>query len=1345
MSSSLIERREHVVAGRYHVERVLGEGGMGVVYRVRDAATGQWLALKQLRGAQTGPQAASFEREYRTLASLRHRRIVQVYEYGADDSGPFYTMELLEGSDLSARAPLPWRETCACLRDAASILGVLHARRLVHRDLSPRNLWLTPDGRLKLLDFGAAAPFGPSTEIVGTPPFVAPEALHGRGLDARCDLFALGALGYWLLTSTHAFGATSLDELPEHWEKAPPAPSSLAKLVAGGAKDIPPALDQLILSLLRVEPDERPESTGDLVDQLNALADLALEAEEVVVMAYLESSVFVAREHEQDQFAAALAHANLGTPQALSIEGPEGIGRTRLLSELATSARVAGATVVTASVGAGGRPYEAASSLLRALVTALPEEARRAAQPYLSVLGPLAPALVSDRSSRHPPVVRDAADDRARKQTALGSWFSALSRERTLVIILDDLDAADEESQALLAALAHAAKGDRLLLIGAVRSDHAEAHQATLRGFRTSARVLPLPPLALPEVREMLRSVFGEVRYLERLAVRLHKISGGSPSHTLMLARHLVRSGAARYAEGSWTLPAELPTDLPSTLGASLLLALEALSPEARALARLASVSQHGPLTLAMLRALGGSPDAITSLVEQHLLRATDDGFVLAFAEQRQTLLSELSAAQRATAHRVLADQLSESDEVLSLVRAALHRLHAGEHRVGLAGLLRVSRRVIAGEHEQLRSAVPLFAEALDLVRASEHDPRTTIPLLSVLAIAGYQVDRTYAARYGDDALRALQGALHFSLAKRLRPVLGKLLSLLVALLVTTLVLRVRRSKLRTIELATWLSTVAGFLMGPASLCLDRAKLRHYAEVLEPLLGLGPDHAVSQIYRFCLGLGLTIEDHCAAAPRQLAVVIDRLNQPRPISGLPEKNRQNLLASALYSYGLRETFACDPHLLVTAETLQAFSAMHAMQADQLRWLYYSHRGETALAEGYEQGLELKAIQQGTAWQAELLMPRHQARIALWTHDAAQNRRASVALTRLAAELPSCEVYARRARAVDLYLRGNLEQALPLLEVDEEPLARLGWTSMRALLAHVYSARGRHQEARSVCVDALARLTVDDLRYVIMSLPIEVELALADAHLGSLAEADARLASLLEAHADKGAIVLGLLLRARTQVALLRGDFASAEQHLEQVDAWYRPTRLQSLFRLGADLRAELRRARGLSSVTRAGSRLQAPDRRTPTLSDDDGHLLTRVKLMMTSRRGDNDGRAEAALLVALELTGADTGFLVCPDGAVRSVKLEEHPSDELVGWARTRLLDAGEEDERTVSSHEVEPARDGVYLDGLHHRIAILRKLSGHVDRPVAALVLGAPDAPPAIPSSAVLRVIGERL
>src|SRR5687768_1274203 len=158
-----------LVAGRYELKRLLGQGGMGEVQEALDTSSGKRVALKRLHAHVPAELFALFEREYHTLASLRHPRIVEVYEYGNDANGAYYTMELLEGCDLSKLAPMPWRAVCACLRDTASILGVLHARRLIHRDLSPKNLWRTPDGRLKLIDFGSLAPFGRVTGILGTP------------------------------------------------------------------------------------------------------------------------------------------------------------------------------------------------------------------------------------------------------------------------------------------------------------------------------------------------------------------------------------------------------------------------------------------------------------------------------------------------------------------------------------------------------------------------------------------------------------------------------------------------------------------------------------------------------------------------------------------------------------------------------------------------------------------------------------------------------------------------------------------------------------------------------------------------------------------------------------------------------------------------------------------------------------------------------------------------------------------------------------------------------------------------------------------------------------------------
>src|SRR5580693_2947184 len=223
--------RAERVANRYVVKEELASGGMGVVYRVLDRSTGEERALKRLNRNATNEVSLveAFEREYRVLAGLDHPRIIRVFDYGVDEVGPFYTMELLEGEDLRRSAPLPYRMACLYLRDVATSLSLLHARRLIHRDLSPSNVRMTPDGHCKLLDFGVLAAFGSSRLVVGTPPAIPPEALQGAPLDQRADLYALGALAYWVLTERHAYPAKQIDELRDLWKESPPAPSALVE------------------------------------------------------------------------------------------------------------------------------------------------------------------------------------------------------------------------------------------------------------------------------------------------------------------------------------------------------------------------------------------------------------------------------------------------------------------------------------------------------------------------------------------------------------------------------------------------------------------------------------------------------------------------------------------------------------------------------------------------------------------------------------------------------------------------------------------------------------------------------------------------------------------------------------------------------------------------------------------------------------------------------------------------------------------------------------------------------------------------------------------------------------
>ena len=221
---------------RYTVETELGSGGMAAVYRVRDESSGKVLALKRLLPQAVPASALLFRREYHTLARLRHPRIVEVYDYGVDAQGAYYTMELLDGEDLRALAPLGYKQACRCLRDVASALSLLHAHGLLHRDPTARNVRLTSDGRCKLIDFGALAPFGTPSTVAGTPPFVPPESLRGLPMDQRADLFSLGALAYYLLTGTHAYSARSIDQLESAWRTRPLRPSlRVAQLGASAA------------------------------------------------------------------------------------------------------------------------------------------------------------------------------------------------------------------------------------------------------------------------------------------------------------------------------------------------------------------------------------------------------------------------------------------------------------------------------------------------------------------------------------------------------------------------------------------------------------------------------------------------------------------------------------------------------------------------------------------------------------------------------------------------------------------------------------------------------------------------------------------------------------------------------------------------------------------------------------------------------------------------------------------------------------------------------------------------------------------------------------------------------
>lgn len=272
--------RQAMQLGQYTLESKLGEGGMGVVYLARHALLRRPTAVKLLPAEKSSEQAITrFEREVQQTCRLTHPNTVAIFDYGRTEDGVFYyAMEYLDGislEDLVAQyGPLPQGRVIYLLLQVAEALSEAHQLGLVHRDIKPDNLMLCERGGLadtvKVLDFGLvreldADPASRDTgqAIQGTPLYMAPEALlRPLEVDARVDLYALGAVAYFLLTGEVLFGGSVTEVLAHHLQTPPTPPSQRL----GAPLD--PRLEEVVLRLLAKDPEHRYASARDLARAL---------------------------------------------------------------------------------------------------------------------------------------------------------------------------------------------------------------------------------------------------------------------------------------------------------------------------------------------------------------------------------------------------------------------------------------------------------------------------------------------------------------------------------------------------------------------------------------------------------------------------------------------------------------------------------------------------------------------------------------------------------------------------------------------------------------------------------------------------------------------------------------------------------------------------------------------------------------------------------------------------------------------------------------------------------------------------------------------------------------------
>jgi serine/threonine protein kinase len=283
--------------GPYEIVSPLGKGGMGEVYRARDTRLGREVALKVLpeTGANDADTLRRFEREARAVAALNHPNILSIHDTGEFRGVPYAVTELLEGENLSDRlraGPVAPKRATEIACQIADGLSAAHARGVIHRDIKPENIFLTNDGRAKILDFGiarigprpgdittgaAAARGGTSSQfIMGTAGYMSPEQVRGKSIDFRTDIFSLGAVFYEMLTGRRAFDRPAMVETMTSVLKDDPAKFP-------ETEKIPTEIRPFIFRALEKDPADRYQTARDLLLDLRAFqAEQTHEAAERV-------------------------------------------------------------------------------------------------------------------------------------------------------------------------------------------------------------------------------------------------------------------------------------------------------------------------------------------------------------------------------------------------------------------------------------------------------------------------------------------------------------------------------------------------------------------------------------------------------------------------------------------------------------------------------------------------------------------------------------------------------------------------------------------------------------------------------------------------------------------------------------------------------------------------------------------------------------------------------------------------------------------------------------------------------------------------------------------------------
>jgi hypothetical protein len=657
------ESHRRRLGDRFEIVAQLGAGSMGEVYRARDRARGHDVALKLLP-ALDATSLLRFKNEFRALHDVQHPNLVRLHELYEDHGTWFFTMQLVDGVDLLAWIGTDEARLRAVLPQIAQALHRLHTDGLVHRDVKPSNVLVTPAGRAMVLDFGLVAPTWSPGEGVGTPAFMAPEQVEGD-IGPAADWYAFGVLLFRALTGRVPFVGGADEVMQAKGERAAPCVFSVRA-------DAPADLARLANALLARRAVDRP--SGDAV-----LAMLGTGAGPT----RFAKNVLVGRDRELAELRQAVVDRMAGAVFTVQVIGESGIGKTTLLRALAEETEASGAAWVLT-----GRCWERESVPYKGFDGVIDElAARMEAEEWTlpdvgwsSILVQAFPVL------RRVPALAGLApygdigghETAARVSGALRWLFAEIATHQPLALVIDDLQWADRDTLALLRAILEPALPNVFVCFG--------ARTPVALEWQTATRTVELAPLSAEDTATLVGMVVRELGGDADPDAIAHE-AGGHPLLAAELARHVVATGELGAV----------------TLEDAIVRTAERAGATAKRVATIISLA-HAPLSIeAVEHAADHSGaaffDALTTLRASQLVATSGVGAAMRLEPYhdriRATLVAGLTDEERTGLHARIANAMEAtgSDDPAALAR---HWEQGGERGAAMRHALRAAEQAEA-------------------------------------------------------------------------------------------------------------------------------------------------------------------------------------------------------------------------------------------------------------------------------------------------------------------------------------------------------------------------------------------------------------------------------------------------------------------------------------------------------------------------------------------------------------------------------------------------------------------------------------------------------------------------